>query len=263
MSYLMTGKEVGYANVAKEYNPGKTILKVDHLTKKGNYRDVSFGLHQGEILGITGLLGSGRTELALSLFGMNPPDSGQIQIEGEAVNLASNQDAIAKGIGYVPEDRLTLGLVMEQPVGGNIALPVLKTLLTGLHLIDPQKRKRFIDQRIKELNIRVSNPEVPVNTLSGGNQQRVVLAKWIATRPKVLILDAPTVGVDIAAKGGIYEIIKQLASQGIGIILISDEVSEVHNICHRIFLMRKGRLGSDYLPSEITEQELGRKINEG
>ncbi len=263
LSFLMTGQEISYSALTNDFNRERTILSVDRLSKKGNYRDISFDLHEGEVLGITGLLGSGRTELALSLFGMNPPDSGRIRIDGETVHLATNREAIARGIGYVPEDRLTLGLIMAQSVGNNIALTVLETLLTYFNLIDPGKQKAFIDQRISDLNIRVSDSEVAVNTLSGGNQQRVVIAKWIATRPKILILDAPTVGVDVAAKNGIYEIVKQLASNGIGIILISDEVPEVLSNCHRIFLMRKGRVVGQYLPSEVSEKEMERKINEG
>ena len=262
LSYLMTGQAISYSSVKTEFIPERIVLETQALSKQGNYRDVSFRLHAGEILGITGLLGSGRTELALTLFGMNPPETGRIVVDGQPVNLNSNRRAIAAGIGYVPEDRLTLGLGMKQSIGNNITVTVLKRLLNRLHLIDKQKRHTFIGRRIAELHIRVGGPEVPVNTLSGGNQQRVVLAKWIATRPKVLILDAPTVGVDVAAKGGIYEIVKRLATEAIGIILISDEVPEVLCNCHRILLMRKGRLVGEYLPSEISEKDLGQKINE-
>ena len=262
LSYLMTGQEICYSNVEAGFSPDKIVLETRDLCKKGNYRNVSLRLRAGEIMGITGLLGSGRTELALSLFGMNPPDSGGILVNGQAVDLNSNRQAIAAGIGYVPEDRLTLGLVMKQSIGNNIAVTVLQRLLNRFHLIDPQKRSTFIDQRIAEFHIRVAGPGVPVNTLSGGNQQRVVLAKWIATRPKVLILDAPTVGVDVAAKGGIYELVKRLAGEGIGLILISDEVPEVLCSCHRILVMRKGRIVGEYLPSEISEKDLGQIINE-
>jgi simple sugar transport system ATP-binding protein len=262
LSYLMTGHEISYSSIKTEFSADHIVLEVRDLCKQGNYRDVSLHLRAGEILGITGLLGSGRTELALSLFGMNPPDSGGILVEGQAVHLDSNRRAIAAGVGYVPEDRLTLGLVMKQSIGNNIAVTVLQRLLNRLHLIDSQKRATFIDQRIAEFHIRAAGPEMPVNKLSGGNQQRVVLAKWIATHPKVLILDSPTVGVDVAAKGGIYDLVKRLASEGIGIILISDEVPEVLCCCHRILVMRKGRIAGEYLPAEISEKELGQKINE-
>jgi len=238
-------------------------IKVENLSKKGNYRDISFTLRAGEILGIIGLLGSGRTELALSLFGMNPADSGQIIVDGESVKLKSNQDAISRGIGYLPEDRLTLGLIMDQPVSGNIILTILKRLQNRWKLISEEKRRAFVNRGIADLSVKVSDPDVPVNTLSGGNQQRVVLAKWLATRPKVLLLDSPTVGVDIAAKVGIYDIIRRLASQDIGIVLISDEVSEVFCNCHRILLMRKGRIAAEYLRPQISEKDLSEKINEG
>ncbi len=261
LSFLMTGQDICFQPIESEYSQEKTILEVDRLSKRGNYSDISFSLHGGEVIGITGLLGSGRTELALSLFGLNPPESGQIRLNSKTVHLASNWEAIAAGIGYVPEDRMTLGLVMPQPVSSNITLAVLDTLVNKLHLIDPIKKQQFIEQRIAELNLKVADPEVAVNSLSGGNQQRVVLAKWIATEPKILILDSPTVGVDIAAKMGIYDIINHLASQGMGIILISDEVGEVYCNCHRILLMRKGRLAGAYTPSEISEYDLGQKIN--
>jgi simple sugar transport system ATP-binding protein len=261
LSFLMTGQDICFQPIESDYNREKTILEVDRLSKRGNYSDISFSLHRGEVIGITGLLGSGRTELALSLFGLNPPESGQIRLNRKTVQLASNWEAIAAGIGYVPEDRMTLGLVMPQPVSSNITLAVLDTLVNKLHLIDPIKKQQFIEQRIAELNLKVADPDVAVNSLSGGNQQRVVLAKWIATEPKILILDSPTVGVDIAAKMGIYEIINRLALQGMGIILISDEVAEVYCNCHRILLMRKGRLAGEYTPSEISEYDLRQKIN--
>jgi len=263
LAYLMTGQEVCYPSLTDDSIDGKVVLQVENLSKKGNYRDISFVLHAGEILGITGLLGSGRTELALSLFGMNPADSGQIIVEGAPVKLKSNQDAISKGIGYLPDDRLTLGLVMDQPVSSNIILTILEELLDTWKLINEEKRRAFIARGIADLSIKVSDPEVPVNTLSGGNQQRVVLAKWLATKPKVLLLDSPTVGVDIAAKVEIYDIINRHASQGIGIILISDEVPEVFYSCHRILLMRKGKIVAEYLPRETSEKELSQKINAG
>jgi simple sugar transport system ATP-binding protein len=262
IAYLMTGKEIDYALHTEETNRHKTVLELKNLSKKGNYADISFRLHEGEILGITGVLGSGRTELALSLFGMNPPDSGEILLNGEPVQLTSNKDAIAKGISYVPEDRLSLGLVMEQPISRNVVLTILEKLLNAFKLLDKEKTETAVSRWVEELNIRVDDVENPVTTLSGGNQQRVVLSKWIATEPKVFLLDSPTVGVDIAAKSGIYDIVKQLASKGMGIVMISDEVPEVLYNCHRILLMRKGALVGEFFPNQITEPELNRKINE-
>lgn len=262
MAYLMTGKEIDYSLPTEDFNQQNTVLEVKNLTKKGNYTDISFCLYEGEILGLIGVLGSGRTELALSLFGMNHPDSGEIILNGEVVQLTSNKNAIRKGISYVPEDRLTLGLVMDQSVGNNVVLTIIEKLLNTLKLIDKKKTTSFVARWIDDLHIRVTDPQDSVNTLSGGNQQRVVLAKWIATQPKVFLLDSPTVGVDIAAKSGIYEIVKQLASTGMGILLISDEVPEVLYNCHRILLMRKGKIVGEYVPGQISELELNQKINE-
>ncbi len=261
LSFLMTGKDIDFHPVHPPHNSEKSILEVEHLSKRGNYSDISFALHKGELLGITGLLGSGRSELTLSLFGMNPPDSGQVRLNGQMVQFSSNWEAIAAGIGYLPEDRMTLGLVMGQSVSSNMTLAVLETLANRFHLIDPVKKRQFINQWITDLNLKMANPDAAVDSLSGGNQQRVVLAKWIATQPKVLILDSPTVGVDIAAKKGMYDIIHRLVLQGMSILLISDEVAEVYGNCHRILLMRKGRLMGEYLPSDISEIELGKKIN--
>lgn len=262
MTYLMTGKEIDYARPATAVSQQNPVLTVKNLSKKGQYTDISFDLHAGEILGITGVLGSGRTELALSLFGMNPPDAGEIRLNGEAVQLTSNKDAIARGISYVPEDRLSLGLVMDQPISRNVILTILEKLLNAFKLLDSKNTGTAVSRWIEGLHIRINDVENPVTTLSGGNQQRVVLAKWIATEPKVFLLDSPTVGVDIAAKSGIYEIVKHLASKGMGIVLISDEVPEVLYNCHRILLMRKGALVGEFFPNQITEPELNRKINE-
>jgi simple sugar transport system ATP-binding protein len=262
LAFLMTSKEFDYTVHTAEFNRENTVLEVKNLSKQGNYRDISFQLHEGEILGLTGVLGSGRTELALSLFGMNQPDSGEVVLNGEIVHFATNKQAIAKGISYVPEDRLTLGLVMDQPIGNNVVLPIIEKLLNALKLIDKAQVQAAVKKWINALRIKVADPQDAVNTLSGGNQQRVVLAKWLATQPKVFVLDSPTVGVDIAAKHGIYETVKDLASQGMGILFISDEVSEVLYNCHRILLMRKGRLISEYFPNQISEQELSQKINE-
>jgi simple sugar transport system ATP-binding protein len=222
---------------------------------------VSFEVHAGEILGITGLLGSGRTELALSLFGMTQPDSGEIRIDGKPVRFATPRDAIENGMAYVSEDRLTLGLVLDQPISSNTVVTILDRLAGRLGLIDPRTRRDTVNNWVRDLSIKVSDPENPVKTLSGGNQQRVVLAKWMARNPRVLILDSPTVGVDISAKDGIYEIVKKLAGQGIAIIMISDEIPEVLYHSHRVLVMRAGRIAGDYVPFRSSEQELMEAVN--
>jgi simple sugar transport system ATP-binding protein len=261
LARLMTGKEFQYDLAQPPVQIQPPCLAVSKLSRAGEYEDISFELRPGEILGITGLLGSGRTELALSLFGMTKADAGQIRIDGKPVVIRSNQQAIALGFGYVPEDRLNLGLVLDQSISSNIIATILGMLLGPLGLFDRKRQRQTVARWIRELAIKVSNPQNPVKTLSGGNQQRVALAKWVARNPRFLILDSPTVGVDINAKDGIYEIIRNLAAAGIAILMISDEVSEVFYHSHRILVMRAGRLIGEYWPHRSSEAELLEAMN--
>jgi simple sugar transport system ATP-binding protein len=261
LAVLMTGKQFHYDLQDVDMSARDVVLSVKGLTRAGQFEDVSFDVHAGEIVGLTGLLGSGRTEMALSLFGMNPSDRGEVRINGRPVALESNAEAIENGIAYVSEDRLTLGLVLEQPISSNVIVTVLDKLSGAFGLIPPARRRQTVTDWIRDLTIKVSNPENPVKTLSGGNQQRVVLAKWMATKPRLLILDSPTVGVDISAKDGIYEIVKRLASEGVAILMISDEIPEVLYHSHRILIMRGGRLTGEYRPHRTSEEELRVAVN--
>jgi len=261
LTFLMTGKKLDYSQYVYTPQQVQPLLDVRDLSMSGNFESINFALFPGEILGVTGLLGSGRTELAQSLFGMNHPDSGEIRIQGEAVRIRSVQESIDLGIGYVPENRLVQGLVMEQSVGKNVVITIIEKILGALRLIDQKKKQACMKRWIEELSIRIPSIESPVQTLSGGNQQRVVLAKWIATEPKILILDGPTVGIDVAAKNSIHEIIRKLAREGMGIIIISDEVTEVLHNCNRILIMNKGRLVTEFQVSETSEEEVQRCID--
>lgn len=256
LAFLMSGKTFTYETAERPIPRDRPILSAEGLSKAGNYEDVSFSLYPGEILGLTGLLGAGRTELALSLFGMNKPDRGVIRVDGEAVTLASNRDAIARGIAYVPEDRLSLSLVLDQPIGTNIVVSVLESLKDRLGRIRRGQQAALIGGWIRDLAIKVSSPDNAVRTLSGGNQQRVVIAKWLATKPRILILDSPTVGVDLHGKDGIYQIVKDLAAQGLAVIMISDEIPEVLYHCDRILVMREGRLAREVMAHQVSEAEL-------
>ena len=260
LSYLMTGKEFVQEKLSEKVENRKALLEVKNLSKKNEYKDINFKLHQGEILGIAGMIGSGRTELAFSLFGMNPPNYGQILLEGKQVHFKSNESAIEAGIGYVPEDRIEQGLIMEQTIKNNATVTIFEKLLNHLKMIDQKKQQGTAQHWINTLSIRTSSIENPVKTLSGGNQQKIVLSKWLATNPKILILDSPTVGVDIAAKNSLYQIMRELSQRNIGIILISDEVPEILYNCHYILLMRKGRIVETFQPEEVTEKELNDKI---
>lgn len=261
LTYLMTGKKIEYSKYSTKKILEKPLLEVKNLNKSGNFDDINFSLYEGEIIGITGLLGSGRTELAEALFGINPADSGQIIIQGKSIRIHTVQDAVRKGIGYVPENRMVQGLIMPQSVAKNINITMIKKLKGTLGLIDKEKKNKNIRKWVENLDIKVPSPYAPVQTLSGGNQQRVVLAKWIATDPKILILDGPTVGIDIAAKSSIHDIIKQLAEENRGIIIISDEVQEVLYNCNRIIVMHKGRFIAEFKAEETTEEEIQDIIN--
>ena len=261
LSHLMTGKSFDYQVQAPELAAGPVVLEVEGLGRDGEYEDVSLQLRAGEVVGLTGLLGSGRTELALSLFGMKPPDRGSIALDGRRIALGTNAEAISRGIAYVSEDRLTLGLILNQSVTANLTLTVLERLAGAFGMIAARARQSHVARWVTELGIKVSNPANPVKTLSGGNQQRVVLAKWMATNPRVLILDSPTVGVDISAKDGIYEIIRRLARDGVAVLMISDEIPEVLYHSHRVLVMRDGRLTTNVAAAAISEDALRQAVN--
>jgi simple sugar transport system ATP-binding protein len=256
LTELMTGKTFDKEVAAGDTSTNRRVLEIENLTRRSEYTGVSLTLREGEILGLTGLIGAGRTELGHTLFGMTRADSGTIRLHGAALTLASNRDAVAAGIAYVSEDRLTLGLVQPQSIADNLVLPVLDRISRADGLISRQKKAILVAHWIHELAVKVGKPEDSVATLSGGNQQRVVLAKWLATEPKVLILDSPTVGVDVGARAGIYKIIRQLAAEGLAILLISDEVSEVYFNADRILHMAGGRLVAEYNPRKTTLRAL-------
>ena len=257
---LMTGLDISTSVVARDVRAAPPLLEVRNLSRAGEFSDVSFVLRRGEVLGITGLLGAGRTELALALFGMTQPESGSIAIAGNVAKLRSNQDAIRAGIAYVSEDRLNLGLNLRQSIEDNLVIAVLDRLRGAFGLLSATKRRRMAEHWVGRLNIKIPGLDRPVATLSGGNQQRVVLAKWLATDPKVLILDSPTVGVDIKNKQGIYEVVRQLADGGVGILLISDEVGEIFATCDRVLHMRAGRIVEEAVPGAVSEDALKDRI---
>lgn len=260
IAHLMTGLDISHAVVARDMSSAPPLLKVEGLSRRGEFADVDFLLRRGEVLGIVGLLGSGRTEMALTLFGMHRADSGTLTLDGKRLTLRSNRDAVRAGIAYVSEDRLGLGVVLPQSIGDNIILAVMRSMAGPFGLLGNRGRRELAGTWVKRLAIKVPGMDRPVQTLSGGNQQRVVLAKWLATSPKVLILDSPTVGVDIKNKQGIYEVVADLAHRGVGIILISDEVSEVLATCDRVLHMRAGRIADEVVPGRISEHELEERI---
>ena len=261
--YEMTGHEISHDTYTfAGRTDGPPLLRVDQLCARDILHDISFELRAGEVVGIAGLLGSGRTELALSLFGMLGIDSGQISINGTPVTLRSTQDAIANGIGYVPEDRLTEGLFLARSIGHNVIVRTIDQLRGFLGLTDQGLLSAKVDEWVDALNIKTDDPTLPVRTLSGGNQQRVVLAKWLASRPRLLILNGPTVGVDIGSKSELHVMMKKLAQDGMGLLVISDDIPELLQTCNRILLMRRGRIEDEVASHQISEQELTAKLIE-
>jgi simple sugar transport system ATP-binding protein len=258
---LMTGRKFSVSTYAKSYPTDRTLLEVHKLSKKGQFADVDLRLYPGEILGVTGLIGSGRTELALALFGLNPPDSGRILVEGRECAIGSADQAVSLGICYLPENRLTQGLFMEHTISRNMIVTVIRQLARAFGLLDGRRIKQVNERWIRELNIRTPSAELQVKQLSGGNQQRVVLAKWLERKPKILILDGPTIGVDVGAKQEIHQIIKSLAESGIGILMISDEVAEVVAYSHRILVMKEGRIGAELDAAGTSESEILEQLN--
>lgn len=255
LTELMTGETFDAAVSAVDRSAAAPVLEVRKLTREGEYQDVDLTVRSGEIVGLTGLIGSGRTEIALTLFGMVRPDSGTILMDGNPVRFAHNHDAIAAGIAYVSEDRLALGLVQPQSIADNTAITVLDRLLAG-GLISRRRKTRLVDRWIADLAVKIDRPSDPVSTLSGGNQQRIVLAKWLATEPRLLILDCPTVGVDVGARAGIFDIVRGLAGEGMAILLISDEVPEVYFNADRVLHMAAGRLAAEYDPRSVDLEDL-------
>lgn len=231
----------------------KEILKVEHLTKNGMFKDIDFTVHKGEILGFSGLIGSGRSEIMTAVFGGFNYDSGTVYLNDKKVHFKNSHQAIENGIAMVPEDRKKQGLILNNSVGFNITLACLKFAMNSL-LISDRKRQEIINKYISDLNIKTASTGISVSSLSGGNQQKVVLAKWLAAKPELLILDEPTRGVDVGAKSEIYAIMNKLANEGMAIILVSSELPEIINMCDNVCVVRNGRIVGK-LPKEELDQE--------
>lgn len=266
---LMVGRQVQYKKNEGKIIAGDSIFEVEGLSKEGNFKDITFELKKGEVLGITGLVGSGRTELAQSIFGINRPFTGNIKINGKKIAITSSEDAVKKGIAYIPESRKTQGLILEQSIINNISLPVLKTLRNAFGLINRRKEAALADHYIKALDVRPALPQMNTGQLSGGNQQKVVIGKWLSINPKLLIIDEPTNGIDIGAKTEIHKLLRKLASEGMGVIVISSELPEVLAVSDRILVMRHGRIAGELDIAEATQENimnyamLGSKKSEG
>ena len=256
LAYHMTGREI--PSIPYEYIKDEAqtvpVMEVKNLSMGNAFENISFCLYSREILGITGQLGCGRTELAKALFGIGKY-TGSIWVEGRKADIKNILDTKKYGIGYVPEDRLSEGLFLVKPLTDNITVSSMDSY--GSRVCCGRKElTQAAGGWLSSLSIAAENPEVLASDLSGGNQQRIVLAKWLATNPKILILNCPTVGVDIGSKNQIHEIIKDLARQGIGIIVISDDISEILTVCNRVLLMRSGKIVKEVESKDTTVEEL-------
>lgn len=238
---MMIGREIGERYPSRNVKIGKEVLKVKELTRKGTFHDVNFSVRAGEVLGVSGLMGAGRTEIMQAIFGNLSYESGTIEIDGKEVKISNPRQAMEHGIGFITEDRKTEGLMLDKSIRKNISLCNLRRISKS-SVISREAEKNMVAEAIKDLRIKCFGSYHECNNLSGGNQQKVVLAKWILTNPKILILDEPTRGVDIGAKKEIYSIINKLAAQGVAIIMVSSELPEVLGMSDNIMVVREGEV---------------------
>lgn len=252
---MMVGRELGERFPARNHKIGDVKLQVKQLARDGFFKDVSFELRKGEVLGISGLMGAGRTEVVQALFGYRKLNQGEIYLDGQKVQITNPLKAKKLGFGYVTEDRKSEGLVVEFSVRDNVSLTNFEKI-SKKGVIQTQKEMKLYDQMVKRLSIRTSGPQQLVKSLSGGNQQKVVIAKWLGIEPDVLILDEPTRGVDIGAKKEIYSIINQLAERGVAIIMISSELPEIIGMADRVLVMHEGRMTAILEKEDMTQERI-------
>lgn len=238
---MMIGREIGERFPVRNCSIGETVLQVEGLTCGGTFQDVSFSVRAGEVLGVSGLMGAGRTEIMQSIFGYRPHDSGKILISGKEVSIRSTEQAKDLGIGFITEDRKTEGLMLEDSIQTNIGLPNLERI-SRHGVLDAKKDDEMVQRAIRDLSIRCFGPAEACENLSGGNQQKVVFGKWIFIDPKILILDEPTRGVDVGAKKEIYTVINRLAEQGVAIVMVSSELPEILGMSDRVMVIHEGRV---------------------
>jgi ABC-type sugar transport system ATPase subunit len=255
---MMIGRSVAqYFPSHAEKPVGEELLRVENLSSPGKFSSVSFAVRAGEVVGVAGLVGSGRTEVAQAIFGLDPASMGVITISDKPANIRSPKDAMALGIGLVPEDRKRQGLVLDLSCGHNVTLSLLDRLSTWGRIRGREER-RVVEDFFRKLGVRAAGSDVAAAGLSGGNQQKLVLAKWLARSCRVLILDEPTRGVDVGAKAEIHKLIDELAAAGCAVLMISSELPEVLNLSTRVLVMRDGRLAGELRRDEATQERVMR-----
>lgn len=254
---MMVGRTIENLFPKQDSKLGEVVLEVRNLKREPLTRNVSFKVRAGEIVGLAGLVGSGRSETAQVIFGISPADSGEILVDGKPVSIKQPAQAVARGIAYVPEDRGTQGLIKQMNVRENVSLAVLKDM-SDASFVNPRRETKLAKEAIVQFSIRAYSTEQVVNKLSGGNQQKIVLSKWLASEPKLLIMDEPTRGVDVGAKSEIHRLMSELAAKrGLAILMISSELPEVMGMSDRILVMRAGEIVAEFSRDEATQENIG------
>ncbi len=252
---MMVGRTLDDLFPKMEVEQGEVILRVEGLTRVGMFEDVSFELHRGEILGMAGLVGAMRTDVAKAIFGVEPAESGIVQVDGQDAKIENPNDAMSLGIAYVPEDRQQHGLVLPLNLTSNISLPILQRFAKS-GWIDQAAETQDAQEKATQMDVRAAGLWQRARELSGGNQQKVVLAKWLGTRPRILILDEPTRGIDVGTKAAVHELMSQLASEGLAILMISSELPEIMGMSDRILVMCEGMLTGNFARDEATQETI-------
>ncbi|MDA1476618.1 sugar ABC transporter ATP-binding protein [Bacillus changyiensis] len=251
----MVGRELTERYPERHPKLGDIVFEVKNASKKRVFENINFHVHAGEIVGVSGLMGAGRTELMRAIFGLNPLDSGEILINGKQANIKKPSDAVQKKIGFITENRKDEGLILDTSIRENIALPNLVSFSPN-GWIDQKREQEFVDLLIKRLTIKTNSCDIQARSLSGGNQQKVVIAKWIGIGPKVLILDEPTRGVDVGAKREIYQLMNELTDRGVAIIMVSSELPEILGMSDRILVIHEGKLSGELLRKDATQERI-------
>ena len=251
----MVGRELTERFPKRVPVPGEIVLEAKGLTKKGVFENVSFSVREGEIVGVSGLMGAGRTEIMRAIFGLDSIDSGEVRLKGEKVKISTPDQAVKLGIGFITEDRKDEGLILDFSISENMILPTLSSFAPK-GIINQKSTTDFVEMLIKRLTVKTESSDIAVGKLSGGNQQKVVIAKWVGIGPKLLILDEPTRGVDVGAKREIYQLMNELTERGVAIIMVSSELPEVLGMSDRILVVHEGKIKGELLNEEATQEKI-------
>lgn len=251
----MVGRVMSEYYPARTNVPGDEVFRVEHFNQPGVFKDISFNLRKGEILGVAGLMGAGRTEIMRAIFGVDPHESGKLYLEGKEITIRNPLDAIRHDFGFITENRKTEGLILDFSIERNIALPSEERLAKG-HVINDKEEFNFSQELSKRLGVKAQDINLAASTLSGGNQQKVVIAKWVGMKPKLLILDEPTRGIDIGAKKDIYDLMNELTARGVSIIMVSSELPEVIGMSDRILVIHEGKVAGIVEHKDATQTRI-------